>query len=298
MNELSTRSYFFDASDEFDSGLKTGDEVPAGKGAELRPLTFHSNPSVYKDTNSMPIPGIGNFDSNVFSQKNRLDNFWVIKNSMELLESDRNNLSRELHDGILSTLAAAKLKLQMSTFLSSLSDVQGSVREVIGYMEDLIGETRLLSKSLGCGSLDEFNLYNSISWYCKAMESCCKGLEIKQKIELLEEEIPKVCKIIIYRVLQEAVNNSLRHGQANNIVFSIQKKKRIIVFRITDNGKGFEYNPIPGSGYSLNGNGLKNMRVRVEIVGGTFEIRPRMGDGTRLEISLPADINPGPKRYA
>jgi signal transduction histidine kinase len=95
------------------------------------------------------------------------------------------------------------------------------------------------------------------------------------------EEFASVKGMNIYRIIQEAINNSLKYADASIIKVDILKHNKSIQFKITDNGKGFNKNDIE------QGNGLNNMRKRAKEIGASLDINSELGKGTEVSIDLP-----------
>ena len=96
---------------------------------------------------------------------------------------------------------------------------------------------------------------------------------------MLEKDIPEVLKVVIFRVLQEALNNFAKHGRGNLVELSLLKSGDALHLRIQDNGQGFDM------GRVQKGLGLESMRERVEISGGSFHIESSEGKGTTIRAS-------------
>jgi signal transduction histidine kinase len=89
----------------------------------------------------------------------------------------------------------------------------------------------------------------------------------------------------IYRVAQEALNNALKHANATEITFEVQKSDTEIVLSVFDTGRGFEQRP-PDSDSKL-GSGLKNLHERAALLGGTLELKSKLQTGTRITLHVP-----------
>ena len=91
----------------------------------------------------------------------------------------------------------------------------------------------------------------------------------------------------LYRITQEAINNSVKHAEASVISVNILKIENFIVLSIADNGKGFKFEAT----YKYVGNGLYNMRERVNMLSGTFEVNSEPGNGTEVIVKLPINCS-------
>jgi len=112
-------------------------------------------------------------------------------------------------------------------------------------------------------------------------------MNVSQDIQLAEEDIPEPLKIIIYRILQEALNNAAKHSSANHVHVSLKKVKNRIQLKVEDNGKGFDLKQV-AINYDisvLEGLGLISMRERAELTGGSLVIESQLDKGTAIIAS-------------
>ena len=98
-------------------------------------------------------------------------------------------------------------------------------------------------------------------------------------------------ELILFRILQEAINNILKHADATTITVNLDFSQQQLQMEITDNGKGFNLAEV--SGQPEAGAGLKNMQKRIRMISGRFSMETEPGKGTRIDIRLPADSGDG-----
>ena len=98
-------------------------------------------------------------------------------------------------------------------------------------------------------------------------------------MEVGERDIPDSLKVVIYRVLQEALNNFAKHGKGDRIELSLSKSDNILTLTIQDNGQGFDVEKVQ------KGLGLESMRERVELSGGEFQLESAIGQGTTIRAT-------------
>jgi signal transduction histidine kinase len=112
-------------------------------------------------------------------------------------------------------------------------------------------------------------------------------MRVEQDISLAEEDIPEPLKIIIYRILQEALNNAAKHSQASRVLVSLKKVKDKIQLMIEDNGKGFDMKKVAVENEVsvLEGLGLMSMQERAELTGGSLVIESQLKKGTAIIAS-------------
>jgi PAS domain S-box-containing protein len=213
--------------------------------------------------------------------------------SSELLnaqEKERRLVAREIHDSLGSCLAAAKFKVESA--IKEVGENHPQIRAVLGsvlpMLQETIQETRRIQTNLRPPMLDDLGILPTISWFCRQYESTYSGIRIRQEINIKEEEVAESLKTVIFRVLQEALNNSAKHSKASEVLLNISKIDRAIQLVIGDNGQGFDPSETHSRDGRPRGQGLVGMQERVELSGGSFAIECSIGKGTVIRASWPA----------
>jgi len=210
--------------------------------------------------------------------------------SIEALEFDRRNVSRELHDSIGGSLAAVKFGLEeiVEKITQRPDQTAESLGKYIAYLADIIKETKRITANLRPLSLDDLGLLATIDGLIRQFRQQYSNIEVINQIDICEEEIPDSLKIVVYRILQEALNNCAKHSMADTVHVSLRKKGNEIEFELKDNGCGFNVEEVLNRDDPLIGDGLQNMQERAEICGGLFCLDTKPGAGTtiRLQFSL------------
>jgi signal transduction histidine kinase len=112
-------------------------------------------------------------------------------------------------------------------------------------------------------------------------------IQIEQQLNVSEDEIPEILKVVIYRILQEAMNNIAKHSDATRVHLQLDKRDNRIEFSVADNGCGFDPEEKSSESTVASGFGLSAMRDRTMLCDGRFEIISREAKGTTVHISLP-----------
>jgi signal transduction histidine kinase len=120
----------------------------------------------------------------------------------------------------------------------------------------------------------------TVKWFCRQFESTYSKIRISQSIEIEEREVPGSLRTVIFRVLQEGLNNIAKHSMAKMVLLSLRKTDQAIELAIQDNGQGFDLSNAQFSDRAAHGLGLNSMRERTELSGGSFEIESTQGKGT------------------
>ncbi|MDF2156618.1 ATP-binding protein [Algoriphagus sp. CAU 1675] len=190
----------------------------------------------------------------------------------EIQQETLTYIGRELHDNIGQLLSLTKLYLG-----SSKPQKQAEGKELIN---QIIQEVRGLSKRLNLDWVVNISLEEFISQQLEKIQSTgfCKT-SISMDGEPLE--LPHDHKLVLIRVIQEVLNNAIKHASPSevNVVIDFRSDRKSIIIR--DNGKGFD------TSQTSNGSGMYNLQKRMEAIGGKFFVASREGEGTEVKLSLP-----------
>jgi PAS domain S-box-containing protein len=214
------------------------------------------------------------------------------RKSIEALESDRRTTAKEIHDSLGASLAAIKFSLEgiVEDMADKPEEAVIELERSIYHLVDTIKETKRISANLRPTTLDDLGLLPTLEWFFRQFRESYDRIRLTRSFEVCENEISDSLKIVIYRVLQEALSNAAKHSGADRVHIRLQVKNRMIRLVVTDNGTGFDVNGELHRNDPMCGYGLKNMRERVEICGGRFRLNSRPGKGTRLELRIPQDV--------
>jgi signal transduction histidine kinase len=203
-----------------------------------------------------------------------------LKEVIDKLDSERERLSRELHDGIGQSFIAMKLKMENCEF-DSMENSKELVEDLKDNLNSIIDEIRSISNDLMPAVLYEFGLETAIRNICNKLSEFT-NIEIKVNIRLGALELEKSAKIYIFRIIQEALNNAIKHSSATEIQFNILYNNQQLKIEIVDNGNGFHLNDFENG----IGNGLHNMKERVNLLNGKFTIESEVEKGTIISAEF------------
>lgn len=133
--------------------------------------------------------------------------------------------------------------------------------------------------------LDEIGVIATMGWFCRNFHNSFPNILIKKTIRVDEDQIPEHLKIVIYRILQEALNNITKYSHASLVEISLIRKKGRLKLNIKDNGTGFDLDAVLIGNKCDRGLGLGGMRERTELSGGRFHIESIRGKGTSISAS-------------
>ena len=207
----------------------------------------------------------------------------IAQTSIQVQEKEREEIGKELHDNINQILASTKLYLE-----HAIEDEEGNISDLISRshrnVSRAIEEIRQLSHKLVAPSLDAVSLLHAIG---ELIENIV--LVSPLKIELLstgyqEKQLDKDMKLMLYRIVQEQLNNILKHSRATKATIELSTSKIYTILTIEDNGVGFE------SSSTTAGIGFRNIKNRVGYYNGSVNIISAPNKGCRLEVMIP--VNP------
>ena len=141
--------------------------------------------------------------------------------------------------------------------------------------------------------LDDLGLLPTLSWFCRRFQTIYTGIQIDQKIDIQEGQVPISQRTLIFRITQEAMNNIAKHSKADSISLSLTSNDSRIELEIKDNGTGFDVEETLAKERSRRGLGLESMRERTELSGGSFRIESARGKGTVIRASWPTESTLG-----
>lgn len=191
-------------------------------------------------------------------------------------EMERERVSRELHDGLGQVLNAIKLNID------SIGDGDlDAVKEKISVLiNEAVSESRRMSENLLPLKLLDFDLVTCIESLCK--QSTSDKISIVFQPQFFGKLDINQHKLTLYRITQEALSNAIKHSGCSKIYVQLYYIEDEITLSIEDNGKGFNKDK-----FSDKGQGLKNIRYRVEILKGKLEIESSERAGTLIHVSMP-----------
>jgi PAS domain S-box-containing protein len=251
------------------------------------PLMDENGRIEFVATITKDISILKNLELELRDSQRRLKEF--SRKSIEALEADRKAVSRELHDSIGGNLAAIKFTLEsiVKKIAEKPDAATTSLEKTILHLAETIKECKRISANLRPEIIDDRGLLPTIDWHIRQFSQHYSGIKIIQQIDVDEREVPEPLKIVIYRVIQEALNNAAMHSKADTIYIRLKKSGNYFEAEVEDNGRGFDFKEVSNCGDHSSGFGLKSMRERVEIIGGSFSVRSLLGTGTRIGIALP-----------
>ncbi len=205
-------------------------------------------------------------------------------------ENERKIVAQEIHDGLGSTLTTIRYALEQKL---GASGGEGSIvtiplEEIIEMVKNAVEESRKISSSLRPSVLDDLGLLPALNSLTREWSKVYGGIRLDKRVDVREADIPERLKIVIYRIVQEALNNISKHSRAGNVLIELTRSDGGIDLRIEDDGSGFDVAHVTSSKTLSSGMGLEGMRERTELSRGTFELRSEKEKGTVVRAHWPA----------
>lgn len=207
---------------------------------------------------------------------------------LTIQERERQRIALDLHDVLGQSLTLIKLSLEDATRLlaaNETSEAAGSLQRLKLKVNDAFDEVRRIAKDLRPSMLDDLGILATLSWYFREVGATCPGMKIEKDFSVREADIPAPLRIAIFRIVQEATGNIIKHAHADRIRVAICRSGGILRLSIRDNGLGFDLAAMSRRSSLEKGLGLMSMAERAELSGGSCEIKSASGKGTQICVS-------------
>jgi two-component system NarL family sensor kinase len=196
------------------------------------------------------------------------------------LEKERARMARDLHDELAPVLAAVKMRI--NSFALTDPDDQEELVHTSGHIDNLMKRIREITFDLMPASLER-------NGFASAAREFTEYINRSGRLQIGFESTPGVpvserIAVNLYRILQEVVQNTLKHAQAKRLVVSLRQERKDIVLATTDDGIGFDSEKLLSRDGGI---GLRSLRSRVEIMNGVFFCESKKGKGTAYIFRIP-----------
>jgi signal transduction histidine kinase len=208
-------------------------------------------------------------------------------------EEERRKLSRELHDHVGQMLTALRMQLGRIDRLRDASDQRTvkTVAECRELVDEMVHIVRDLALGLRPSMLDDFGLQPALEWLARDFTRRC-DVPVALSIAGSLDGLPEQHRTCVYRVVQEALTNCVRHAHAANISVDLRAQPDTLDVSVRDDGVGMDPDGRAG------GLGLRGIEERVRELGGTVKLRSAAGQGAVLAIALPIRVMETPRARA
>jgi len=197
---------------------------------------------------------------------------------IESQEAERKRIAAELHDGLGQNLVVIKNRAMLGI---TKGDDRERVKKELGSISEsatqALEEVREITNNLRPQLLDRLGLTKAINAMLKKVSGV---IEIESEIDSIDNIFNETQEISVYRIVQESVNNIIKHSNASNAVVKIKRVESKVLITIEDNGKGFDVLNVN------NGLGLVGLKERAQLLNGEFSIDSKIGEGTKLRVAI------------
>ncbi|RFB11046.1 histidine kinase [Bacillus sp. HNG] len=206
---------------------------------------------------------------------------------IEAQEEERRKLSREIHDGPAQMLANVMLRSQIIDKVYRESPDQGvkEIHDLRKMVRSALYEVRRIIYDLRPMALDDLGLVPTLKKYLSTIEEYNGDTTISFSFIGSEKRIPSKFEVALFRMVQEAVQNALKHAEAREIVVKLEISRNHVTVIVKDNGKGFDIREKKKDSF-----GLIGMRERVDLLDGNLTIDSSVGAGTIVMIQVPIEV--------
>ncbi|HIV73752.1 MAG TPA: sensor histidine kinase [Candidatus Pseudogracilibacillus intestinigallinarum] len=203
---------------------------------------------------------------------------------IEAQELERKRLSRDIHDGPAQMLANILLRseiIDLSVKGGNITEAVSELKNVRGNIRSVLREVRRIIYDLRPMALDDLGIIPTVK---KHVSTMAETYNTHIELQLIGEEkrLESNYEVAVFRLIQESLQNALKHAEATSIYVTLQIEQDEITIVVQDNGKGFRTDETKNSSF-----GLMGMKERVEMLNGHFQINSTLGKGTTIKIILP-----------
>ncbi len=196
---------------------------------------------------------------------------------LEGQEQERTRLARDLHDGLGGLLSSIKIELSQVVEQPS-REMKDGIGKTLSHLDDAVNELRRIARSLMPEILMKYGLAEATKEFCKNFKET--GVNLICQVFNYNDLLSQEKQVVLYRIMQELVNNAIKHASASQILVIIQQSGETLYLTVEDDGKGFNSSLID----TRTGAGLANVKARADFLNAKFEIQSTPGNGTSVTV--------------
>lgn len=216
----------------------------------------------------------------------------LVSAKLELQEQVLNSVSEEMHDNLGQMLSVVKLNLIRLGRMETIDEKEGEVvSELKEQVSGVIEDVRNISKTLSQDFISNFGLLEALKL---ELSKISRAGDIETPLDIKGTHtlfLDGQSQIVIFRVMQEVINNAIKHSEASEIAVTINSLPDALNIEIADNGIGFNVKETTHPDGDNRGNGLRNMQNRMKIIGGVLNLESNIGEGTKVSIAIDTQSN-------
>ena len=203
-------------------------------------------------------------------------------------EEERKRISRELHDSTTQNLIA--LLRQLENFLNEKVQLPATEAKTLwafhSQIKDMLQELRRFSRDLRPPVLDDLGLVPALEWVTAEFKTEY-GLEVGLEVTGSKRRLSRESELLLFRVVQEALRNVIKHAQASKVDVKVNLAENEVIISVSDNGKGFQPPDKLADLPQMGKLGLAGMQERIQLLGGSLNIKSELGKGTTILFIAP-----------
>lgn len=197
-------------------------------------------------------------------------------------ENERARIARDLHDGLGGLLSGIKIELSGGMALPASTDTQKLIKNGLVRIDQAVDELRRISRNMMPEVLLHYGLAEALKEYCQSLKR--SGVNITYQVFNYRNDLSKNKQVVVYRIAQELVNNSLKYAQSHHILVELRQEEDNLTLTVEDDGIGFDVQVAQ----QKKGSGLRNIEARVVFLNGSLhtDSRPEAGTSTVLQCPV------------
>jgi two-component system NarL family sensor kinase len=208
----------------------------------------------------------------------------ILRTQLEIQEQTMKNISQEIHDNVGQLLSLAKLNLATAD-TSSPEKKDEKIQNSKDLVSKAIRDLRNLSHSLNTDFISELGLSRAIESELTLIRKSGE-LGAQFSVDGNPFELEEDRELIIFRIVQESLNNIIKHAKAKEIKVQLIYDTDLLKLVISDNGTGFDVSPLNDASNTVFGLGIRNMNGRANLIGADFSITSTLGNGTTTTLTI------------
>jgi len=201
---------------------------------------------------------------------------------LEGQENERKRLAIDLHDGLAGRLSATRIKLEKLAKKSESKKTEKDFKEAASYIDNSLTELRGIAMNLMPETLFKYGLKNAIEDYCSSIGSGLDDVKFILQFYDTEKALAPNIALTIYRIIQELINNAVKHSKASEVLVQYLVADNKINITVEDNGQGFSIQDLQ----EKRGMGLNNLKTRVAYLNGEIDFDSNLDEGTNVNIVI------------
>jgi two-component system sensor histidine kinase UhpB len=201
-------------------------------------------------------------------------------------EEERQRIARELHDETAQSLTSLLIGLRVIEKVTTPQELRSRISDLRAQTGRTLEEVRKMAVDLRPSALDDLGLVAALQGYTDEFARRSRA-SVEFQVSAMEERLPDEVQVVVYRIIQEALTNVLKHADAGHVDVSLRREDGAVFASVVDDGRGFDVEAVLRS--RERGLGLFGMQERIGLVGGTLDIASQPGSCTRVAIRIPVD---------